>query len=113
MTDEQINIAIAEACGWKEIQSSHAPVEFGRRPHGWKRTEHGNRTLETQIPDYCNDLNAMREAEKILIKKGFKCTYDGELNLISERDYCLVWETTARQRAEAFLRTIGKWEDGK
>ena len=50
MSDEQINIAIAEACGWKEIQSSHAPVEFGRRPHGWKRTEHGIERWKLKSP---------------------------------------------------------------
>jgi hypothetical protein len=108
MSDEQINIAIAEACGWKEIQSSHAPVEFGRRPHGWKRTEHGNRTMETQIPDYCNDLNAMHEAEKTL-KLGLRSRYDAELGILGMRDNCFIWETTASQRAEAFLKTIGKW----
>jgi hypothetical protein len=111
MTNEQINIAIAEACGWKEIQSSHAPVEFGRRPHGWKRTEHGNRTLETQIPDYCNDLNAMHEAEKVLTRDQIEVFCEQLL----PKHHGIWWgiHTTASQRAEAFLRTIGKWEEEK
>jgi hypothetical protein len=123
MSDEQINIAIAEACGWKEIQSSHAPVEFGRRPHGWKRTEHGNRTLETQIPDYCNDLNAMHEAGETLDNDFYFAV--NLYHLIIPQgdqydDHTITWSianklirATARQRAEAFLKTLGKWEDIK
>jgi hypothetical protein len=123
MSDEQINIAIAEACGWKEIQYSHAPVEFGRRPHGWKRTEHGNRTLETQIPDYCTDLNAMHEAEETLDNDFYFAV--NLYHLIIPQgdqydDHTITWSianklirATARQRAEAFLKTLGKWEDIK
>ena len=94
MTDKQIKKVIAETCGCS----------------GKWRFDHIKQMLLDEPPDYCNDLNAMHEAEKI-VKKGFKCTYDEELNLISERDYCLVWETTARQRAEAFLKTLEKWEE--
>jgi hypothetical protein len=94
MTDKQINKVIAETCGCS----------------GKWRFDRIKQMLLDEPPDYCNDLNAMHEAEKI-VKKGFKCTYDEELNLISERDYCLVWETTARQRAEAFLKTLEKWEE--
>jgi len=54
----------------------------------------------------------MHEAEKTL-KLGLRNTYDAELGLIAKRDHCFIWETTARQKAEAFLRTIGKWEGAK
>jgi hypothetical protein len=84
MTNEQINIAIAEACGWER--------EFYDI---------------LDIPDYCNDLNAMHEAEEVL-KLGLRNTYDAELGLIAKRDHCFIWETTARQRAEAFLRTFNR-----
>lgn len=121
MTNEQINIAIAEACGWNDVRRPNN--EFGRRAYGWIRTEHGNRTLETQIPDYCNDLNAMHEAEGSL--NGWKIdTYIGHLYESNQADIISpnLWEriavrrsthATARQRAEAFLKTIGKWEGAK
>ena len=85
MTDEQINVAIAKACGW-----AHAGV----KPYAF--------------PNYCNDLNAMHEAEETLP--------DGELwtmkyNLPSQRG--LEFRSTARERAEAFLRTLGKWEEAE
>ena len=58
-------------------------------------------------PDYCNDLNAMHEAEKV-----FDCPELYEGNLIK---VCggvqYMWHATARQRAEAFLRALGKWND--
>jgi hypothetical protein len=94
MTDEQINIAIAQACG---IDIEKYLMEEG-----------GINT--SALPDYCNDLNAMHEAEKTL-KLGLRSTYDAELGLLADRDYCFIWETTARQRAEAFLKTINMWKD--
>ena len=63
-----------------------------------------------ELPDYCNDLNAVHEAEKFL-KIGLRNTYDAELSIIAVREHCFIWETTARQRAEAFLRTIGQWKE--
>ena len=87
MTDEQINAAIAEVCGW-----AHPTV----KPFAY--------------PNYCNDLNAMHEAEKVLGEK--RNHYIDTLGTM----YKDSWEfatATARQRAEAFLRTLGKWEEGK
>jgi hypothetical protein len=98
MTDDQINAAIAEACGWSDIIEH---PEFGLM--GVNSKTHGCRT---GIEDYCNDLNAMHQAEETLP--------DGELwtmkyNLPSQGG--LEFRSTARQRAEAFLRTLGLWEE--
>ena len=51
MTNEEINIAIAEACGWT---TKHKGLWVER--------------LQTYaaLPDYINDLNAMREAQELL-----------------------------------------------
>jgi len=100
MTDDQINAAIAEACGWSDIIEH---PEFGLM--GVNSKTHGCRT---GIEDYCNDLNAMHQAEETLP--------DGELwtmkyNLPSQGG--LEFRSTARQRAEAFLRTLGLWEEAK
>lgn len=86
MTNEQINIAIAKACG-----RSNDDIERG------------------YVPDYCNDLNAMREVENYLVRNYGDRKW---------REYCdrLTFRTTifygrrALQRAEAFLKTIGKWK---
>ena len=97
MTDKQVNKAIAEACEWKGHPFC---TDMAGNPFpGWD-----------EPPDYCNDLNRMHEAEKTL-KLGLRNTYDAELGLIAKRDHCFIWETTARERAEAFLKTIGKWEE--
>lgn len=56
--------------------------------------------------DYCSCLNAMHEAEKTL-------TVDQWHDYVEHVGG--TWEqamhSTARQRAEAFLRTLGKWEE--
>jgi len=100
MTDEQINKAIAEACGWRVERL------WTGEPHGKPIGEQGP---FRELPDYCNDLNAMHEAEKVLIDLGWAVLdYDEELFLIIP---ARKWNATARQRAEAFLKTLGKWED--
>jgi len=98
MTNDQINAAIAKACGWTDIIEH---PEFGLM--GVNSKTHGCRT---GIEHYCNDLNAMHQAEETLP--------DGELwtmkyNLPSQGG--LEFRSTARQRAEAFLRTLGLWEE--
>jgi hypothetical protein len=98
MTDEQINIAIAEACGWKKLSEYNG---------AWGRDL--QRTY--LLPDYCNDLNAMHEAEKVFgeVYSIKSCEYDDWLQSIIEHDQ--KWRATARQRAEAFLKNINKWEE--
>jgi len=98
MTDQQINAAIAETCGRRRNRNG------GWYPdNGWDFGTQG-------IPDYCNDLNAMHEAEELLKGKQFEA-YGIELNDIEGSLWGI--RATARQRAEAFLRTLGKWEEGK
>ena len=99
MTDEQINAAIAEACGWTELEECSCGFKQRGNPPEWS-------AHKKHIPNYCNDLNAMHEAEESLIGDlwiGYMKLADIEGSLFGIR-------ATARQRAEAFLRTIGKWE---
>lgn len=98
MTDDQINRAIAEA---------HLAERY---PQGY------------WVRDYCNDLNAMHEAEKTLTIQQKENEYSDNLTqvviylkrglTIGLVEYLGI-HATARQRAEAFLRTLGKWEERK
>ena len=120
MTPEEQRIAIAEACGWKNHdhpdvmqfkQGWTMPEQWCMDPKGVLRSNH-------ERPDYLNDLNAMHEAEKVLTKEQ-KHKYLNHLSEFTEgrRDTDYVWWdtifATASQRAEAFLRTIGKWKESK
>jgi hypothetical protein len=107
MTDEQINAAIAEACGWTDIFEH---PEFGLM--GVAPETHGCRTA---IEDYTYDLNAMHEAEKLLKGNPQIATYVWHLeNRAGDTNKnIMATHATARQRAEAFLRTLGKWEEGE
>ena len=107
MTDEQINAAIAEACGWTDIV--HHP-DFGLM--GRDPSTHG---LRTCVPYYASDLNAMHEAENTLYTglnhqrywQGGRVRFRTILSEITADPI----SATARQRAEAFLKTIEKWEE--
>lgn len=93
MTNEQINEAIAEACGWTG---------------SWHH-----------LPDYCGDLNAMHEAE-MCIPEDKQQLYDSHLVAIVGKETGLMpslqfrcIHASAKRRAKAFLRTVGKWKEGK
>jgi hypothetical protein len=100
MTDEQINGAIAEACGWK----------IDKRGLGWLSPK----GCYAEPPDYCTDLNAMHEAEKVIAPKNWNNHSTKWWNYckhLQGDDINQSVHATARERAEAFLRTLGKWED--
>jgi hypothetical protein len=107
MTDEQINAAIAEACGWTEIRDN----VVGKAPG-----ETANRVMF--LPNYSTSLNAMHEAEKVLTEIQWFYYLNELYNIVRlpnqpELQMKQAVNATARQRAEAFLRTLGKWEDGE
>lgn len=130
MKEERQRFAIAEACGWRDIHHTSSP--FGIAPDDMNIYSLSPTTnYYTRLPDYLNDLNAMHEAEKLL---GYgdhakppptlyiNCLYEvldranqheaGGLEVLSDREITtLLIHATAAQRAEAFLRTLGKWKD--
>ncbi len=99
MKPEQQRIKIAETCGWTQCAGL-----TGICPSG----------MEDYIPDFCNDLNAMYNAENILLNKSLELfdAYGSSLDACVYPDDS-AFHATAAQRAEAFLRTLGLWEDGE
>ena len=57
--------------------------------------------------DYCTDLNAMHEAERFL--RDANLLFEYGMHISNSHHYEYLLRATARQRAEAFLRTLGKW----
>jgi len=112
MNKEQQRIAIAEACGWTEI----GVIDYlcGIHPQMLNAKAYDGSPLIPpiwEIPDYLNDLNAMHEAEKIF-NHALYCRYINELCDVTIKGNNSMYMATAAQRAEAFLKTIGKWEGG-
>ena len=115
MTDEQINIAIAESLGWTNCRLVIKGAGGGTR----YPTAHGmppNRKYESSCPNYTSDLNACHELEKTLDDE---LDLDYSINLESvtgtrwgannSYDMSKYRSANARQRCEAYLKTIGKW----
>jgi hypothetical protein len=103
MTDEQMRVAIAEACGWKDPTCEVMDMQIN--PDG---------KLWTAIPDYPNDLNAMHEAIMAQPVKIRMSINDKLMHMLNPEAPYLLDKTinaTARQRSEAFLRTLGKWTE--
>lgn len=121
MKPQAQRIAIAEACGWSDIQepimfSALMPTPAGIAPNETDR-------LFSTIPDYLNSLDAMvaaeaiigdaetqiRYAANVLIEMGFPDLYEAhDLNV----DYC--WHAlgaSPKERAKAFLRTLNLWTE--
>jgi hypothetical protein len=107
MTNEQINQLIAEACGWTDCN------EYIGKPPILKMDQY-NRSL----PNYARCLNAMHEAvmtfsvkQRSEFRNQLQYLIASPTNVSGISHYDEWWHATARQRAEAFLRTIGKWEE--
>jgi hypothetical protein len=93
MTNEQINEAIAELV---------------------------NGNNEGPFPDYCNDLNAMHEAEAVIFERGLEDIWlDWLVKVVARKNvhwsdyHCFpqAFRATGIERREAFLLTFGKWEE--
>lgn len=119
MKPEKQRIAIAEACGWKMHDHPDCLAKkegwVSRGWETWVMNPSGLLVFKHDIPKYLNDLNAMHQAEKVLTEEQriaySDCTYDIALKAQKETGKWRWISLTAAQRAEAFLRTIGKWEE--
>ena len=111
MNNRVINKSIAEFLGWKELDF-HLD---GKRVLGDRPTFSNGKiisyTVDQYVPDYCNDLNAMREVEMTLSNEIYEeywnqlifvCMNEGEERMNS---------ASAKLRAKAFVITIGKWKE--
>ena len=108
MTPEKQRIAIAIACGWQNV----APVVVQNVSYQGDDITIGISSDSGWIPNYPNDLDACHEMEAWLQnddRHGFAC-YASELFAQHGSDAVHV---TAAQRSEAFLRTLGLWEDAQ
>lgn len=129
MTNEEINIVIAESVGWhphpdndkrKQKFWTYGGGGYGL-PNGCDKRKAANPPIHDGawenilgLPDYCNDLNAMHEAEKVLTPEQLVDYCAFSLRVATGEgcvtDYKMI-RATAAQRAEAFLKTIGKWKE--
>lgn len=110
MNSDKQRAAIALYCGWKVEDNEY------------KRWTSPSGTQWNYPPAYDKDLNAMHEAEKILYPDSKQSERYAEFLLNAfeipspfigtGRCAFLTNHATAAQRAEAFLKTIGKWGDG-
>ena len=103
MTDDEINKAMADAMGWRKEDGVYV----------W--TAHGIDCTCDELWDWANDLNAMHLAEKVLTiqqEKDYFANLRGVVgDLIWYRTVGKTYRATARQRAEAFLRTLDLWKE--
>ena len=126
MSPEKQRIAIAEACGWLNPHCDRSLAEklHTNPPSGWVGISPTTQTLDHgkdeskdynywTLPDYLNDLNAMHEAEKVLTPDlhGHYFAHLRRFTDAPHAEFFVVIHATAAQRAEAFLRTLGLWEE--
>ncbi len=112
MSPEKQRIVIAEACRflppfetYKEWEDA---IDCGPNEIEVLRDKNDRR-----VPDYLEDLNAIHQAEIAFADQEdgrfifeFRCA----LHTILGHDGTMAVHANATQRAEAFLRAIGKWE---
>lgn len=117
MTNEQINKTIAtHIFGYEDYDmlyniNNPTNVHRERKLYGAKK----NDDYWTLVPDYCIDLNAMHEAMKTLSEEQVEKVWETLCDMIPINPHSfrngLVFDVSARVRAEAFLRVIGEWKE--
>jgi len=127
MTNEELNVEIAEFRGWvkynptpESISRGYPRYSYWIPPSDSKQSFENWGKLEMDYPpDYCNNLNAMAEAKNLLtgdkrrefidylyeIVKQDKNINAGPYSVMTQAFYA-----TAKQQAIAFVKTIGKWD---
>ena len=108
LSDNELRIKVAELCGWHDFEDEDINT-LKYRLMGI-HDNLGHKYLH-DVPDYCNDLNAMHEAEKLLDTELKQLEYQLNLNYLLGP---LIWNltrATARQCAEAFVLTMWRRQD--
>jgi hypothetical protein len=108
MTNEQINIAIAVLRGWRFVEDDPDYEPYWEDPNGTKIAVN---FIEHRVPNCAGCLNAMHEAEKVLNENDQYFYWHFLYKMCGGSQEFDLLHATARQRAEAFLRTLGKWEE--
>lgn len=111
MTEAQMIVRIAEACKWVDVRINRINMIVGRLPSSLRPE------MEYDCPDYCRDLNAIQGA-CFFLSNDQRVEFINQLcNIVAlegdgpHSSLCKAFYATAKQRAEAFLKTIGKWEE--
>ena len=99
MKPEEIRIAIAEACGWRDIRGLNWTGVAPNRDLNYRNG----------VPDYLNDLNACHEMENVLLRDMNKLWYP-YCKRLHELTNGIGEGATAPQRCDAFLKTLGLWK---
>lgn len=123
MKEKEQRIAIAEACGWDcDPELSKDWTSRGQWATHYDVKGGDLVSLNMNVPDYLNDLNAMHEARKTLKgRQGEKyifalvnsingCYENAWWDLMAHEAFPVV-NATAAQHAEAFLRALNLWKD--
>lgn len=125
MKPERTNQLIAEYCGWAKLDKT-VRLNLGIKGYANAFWRSPQGTYEIDPPDFYNDLNAMHEAEMTLFE-----TKDGWNEYARRLHYAMAQESIkafidfqkrdsiigfaihagSAQRAEAFLKAIGTWEE--
>ena len=108
MDKNKQKIAIAEHCGWKYLPKDSYGIQWVTPPKGTQPKKYVPSApfAPSDVPDYCNDLNAMHEAIMTLSNRQLDDLHTWISDTMTGTDKYM-WLLTPQQYAEAFLRTIG------
>jgi hypothetical protein len=113
MTPEQINVAIAESVGWEIEEVGNAVFVIPPKNTigtGYCDVCKDHPLIIKLIPNYHGDLNAIFGVWMTLTQLE---KFSKHLDRITAREGNWIVLATAQQRCEAYLRTIGKWEESE
>lgn len=137
MTEQEINIAVAKACGWKWYRRPSTgpwakkpmrslyhpdlmkPLELALADMTERECNYVFMVREGMIPNYAHDLNACFEFEETMTDGEVQKYFDQLVWVTSKVsnahrfgvNYWSIYHATAPQRCQAFLRVKGLWRE--
>jgi len=110
MSEDQINEEIAYICGYRRLNTDRMLVRDWRKKDAPTWEKAGKPCAG--IPKFCDDLNAMHEAEELLSETDMARYMETLARVVRNYDAeAWVFRASAYARATAFLLTLDKWED--
>jgi hypothetical protein len=110
MTPTEIQLAIAEECGWTDDFAEYKGKRKGSLllPYQFINKNTGQKLMD--LPDFCSSLDAIQQAAMDRFKKKEERDHFMSELIFAKHDV-YSWELTPLDWCEAFLRTVGKWKE--
>lgn len=111
VSDAKINAAVAEAHGWTTMVNADGDLTESHLTRTWVEWISPSGEQAEQPPSFCTDLNAIQEVF-VAQDESFRSGLSDYMIDFAHSKNLYVWELSARDWCEIFLRRKRLWKEG-